>query len=109
VVPVHEMEANGTPPKGPLWDAIGDAAEVHTGTRDLAPTLTPVTTDARFFRDKGIPAFGVGLFDDRITFAEMLGMFHGVDERISTQSIVQTTRFLGTVVAALGERTGEQR
>lgn len=105
---VNDMLANSSPASGPLWDAIADAAEEHLGTRQLAPTLTPVTTDARFFRERGIPAYGVGLFDDAITFPEMLEMFHGVDERISEESVRQTTRFLASVVTAFSERASLQ-
>lgn len=102
--PILEMVANGTEPVGALWQAIGDAAEIHIGSRSLAPTLTPVTTDARFFRARGIPAYGVGLFDDSVTFPEMLSMFHGADERVSVESIRQTTSFLATVVEQLSSR-----
>jgi acetylornithine deacetylase/succinyl-diaminopimelate desuccinylase-like protein len=102
--PVLDMEANSSPVQGLLWDAIGDAAEIHLGSRQLAPTLTPVTTDARFFRERGIPAYGVGLFDDTISFSEMLAMFHGVDEKVSTSSVRKTTRFLASVITAFSER-----
>ena len=105
IVPVLEMEANGSPPSGTLWDAIGDAAEHHLGTRSLAPTMTPVTTDARFFRARGIPAYGVGLFDDAVSFAEMLAMFHGADERVSERSVLMTTEFLATVIERFSART----
>jgi acetylornithine deacetylase/succinyl-diaminopimelate desuccinylase-like protein len=105
ITPVLEMDANGSSPSGRLWEAIADAAEQHLGSRSLAPVLTPVTTDARFFREKGIPSYGVGLFDDSVTFAEMLGMFHGDDERISEESVRRTTRFLATVVERFSERT----
>lgn len=104
IEPVLEMAANGSLPEGPLWDAIADASEIHTGTRDLAPTMTPVTTDARFFRAKGIPAYGVGLFDDSTTFAEMLEMFHGADERVSERSVEFSTAFLATVIERFGEQ-----
>ncbi len=103
--PVLDMAANSSPARGLLWDAIGDAAEIHLGTRQLAPTLTPVTTDARFFRERGIPAYGVGLFDDATSFPEMLAMFHGVDERVSANSVASTTRFLASVVTAFSERS----
>ena len=102
--PVLEMTANGSEAAGPMWDAIADAAQEHLGTRSLAPTLTPVTTDARFFREKGIPSYGVGLFDDSVTFAEMLAMFHGADERVSELSIIRTAEFLATVLARFSER-----
>jgi acetylornithine deacetylase/succinyl-diaminopimelate desuccinylase-like protein len=66
-----------------------------------------VTTDARFFRDRGIPAYGVGLFDDTVTFPEMLAMFHGVDERVSEESVRATTRFLASVVSAFSRRAAK--
>ena len=102
--PVLDMTANCSPASGLLWESIEDAAEEHLGSRRLAPTLTPVTTDARFFRDRGIPAYGVGLFDDTVTFPEMLAMFHGVDERVSEESVRSTTRFLASVVSAFSRR-----
>ena len=98
---VFDTQANASRPEGPLWDAIGAAAELHTGSRSLAPTLTPVMTDARFFRERGIPAFGVGLFDDSVTFSQMLDMFHGADERVSVESVRRTTAFLATVIQHL--------
>ncbi|NHZ71053.1 MAG: M20/M25/M40 family metallo-hydrolase [Proteobacteria bacterium] len=102
--PVLEMQANGTLPEGPLWEAMADAAEIHTGSRLLAPTLTPVTTDARFFRARGIPAYGVGLFDESVTFPEMLAMFHGMNERVSVESVKQTTAYLASVVESFSQR-----
>ncbi len=106
--PMLDMAANGTHPSGDMWEAIADAAEVHIGTRRLAPTLTPVTTDARFFRERGIPAFGVGLFDASVTFPEMLEMFHGADERVSVQSVRSTTAFLATVVERFSARVADR-
>ncbi|MCL1587942.1 MAG: M20/M25/M40 family metallo-hydrolase [Actinomycetia bacterium] len=100
---IFDIPANVSPPEGPLWDAIQAAAEIHTGLSTLAPTLTPVMTDARFFRALGIPAYGVGLFDDSVTFGEMLAMFHGADERVSVESVRRTTAFLATVIERLSE------
>jgi acetylornithine deacetylase/succinyl-diaminopimelate desuccinylase-like protein len=102
---VLEFPANGSPPSGVLWESIADAAETVTGTRSLIPSMTPVSTDARFFRARGVPAYGVGWFDDRLTFGEMLSAFHGVDERVSVDSVGLTTGFLADVVAAFGRRT----
>jgi len=107
VEPVLEMKATGSRPEGPLWEAIADAAEQHGAPRKLAPTLTPVTTDARFFRERGIPAYGVGLFDDTVTFAEMLAMFHGADERVSEESVRLTTSFLAAVVERFSDRVAD--
>jgi len=50
-----------------------------------------VGTDARFWRVRGTVAYGVGLYDDRMDFSEMLSLFHGHDERVSVESVVRTT------------------
>ena len=102
ITPVLDMPANASPTEGPLWDAIAAAAHHHLGDVELAPAMTPVTTDARFFRDRGIPAYGVGLFDDTVSLPQMLAMFHGADERVSIESIRRTTAFLGDVIGRFG-------
>jgi acetylornithine deacetylase/succinyl-diaminopimelate desuccinylase-like protein len=107
ITPVLDDPANTSPTEGPLWDAISAAAETHVPGVALAPTMTPVTTDARFFRARGIPSYGVGLFDDRISLPEMLAMFHGADERVSVASIESTARFLADVVGHLAPPTSE--
>ncbi len=103
IEPVLDDPANTSPTEGPLWDAIAAATADHLPDADLAPTMTPVTTDARFFRARGIPAYGVGLFDDRITLPEMLAMFHGADERVGVASIRSTAAFLASVIGHLSE------
>jgi len=102
--PFMEFPATSSSASGPLWDAIGDAAEDLTGSRSLVPAITPVGTDARFFRARGIPGYGVGLFDNQVTFAEMLAMFHGDDERVSERSVDLTTQMLGTTLRRFGSR-----
>ncbi len=98
---------NASATSGPLWEAMGDAAAAGTGSRRLAPMLIPVTTDARFFRARGVHAYGAGLFDDRMTFGRLLGMFHGNDERVSEASVALTTGFLAATVRRFGERTSD--
>ena len=89
--PVMDGDATISPIGNPLWEAIGDAVEELDGHRNLAPTLMTVATDARFWRAKGTVCYGVGLFDDRMTFSEMLNLFHGNDERVSVESVIRTT------------------
>lgn len=89
-----------------LWEAIADSLGELTGARSPLPVLMPVSTDARFFRAKGKPAYGVGLFDDRLTFSEFLGLFHGNDERVSVASLHRTTELLARVISRFGELTG---
>lgn len=87
-----------------MWEAIGDAAEQLTGSRTRLPMLIPVTTDARFFRHRGAVAYGVGLFDDRMSFGEMLSLFHGHDERVSVGSVELTTEMLAVTLDRFGAR-----
>lgn len=95
---ILDFPAGSSPTTGPLWDAIGGAAEGAVGPYRLAPALTPVATDARFFRARGAVAYGVGLFDERVGFSEMLSLFHGVDERVGEASVAMTANFLLEII-----------
>ena len=91
IVPVMDGKATISATGNHLWAAIADAVEELDGHRNLVPTLTTVATDARFWRARGTVAYGVGLFDDRMTFSEMTTLFHGHDERVSVESVARTT------------------
>ena len=41
----------------------------------------------KFFRWKGIPAYGFGLHSTRIPYTEYPVMFHGHNERVDTESL----------------------
>lgn len=104
IEPIQDFEATSSTTGNPLWDAIADSVETLEGHRRLLPMLMNVATDARFWRKQGTIAYGVGLFDDRMDFSEMLALFHGHDERVSVDSVGRTTnlyqevlgRFLGS-------------
>ena len=91
ISPQMDKESTISPVENRLWDAIANSVEDLEGHRNLLPTLMNVGTDARFWRPKGTIAYGVGLFDDRMTFSEMLALFHGHDERVSVESVERTT------------------
>lgn len=101
--PTADHPPNSSPTANVLWQAITDGIESHTGSRRVAPALMTVATDARFWRQRGTVAYGVGLFDDRIGFGEFLSLFHGHDERVSVDSVLLTTQLLGTVLDRYGE------
>lgn len=91
ITPVLDKEATTSSVGNLLWEAIADSVEAIEGHRNLVPTLMTVATDARFWREKGTIAYGVGLFDDRMSFSEMLSLFHGHNERVSIESVSRTT------------------
>lgn len=100
IEPFMDIEATVSPIGNPLWEAIADSVEKLEGHRRLLPTLMTVGTDARFWRQKkGTIAYGVGLYDDRMGFSEMLSLFHGHDERVSVESVERTTRLYEEVLA----------
>ncbi len=98
ILPVADFEANESEVGTTLWDCIVDSIEAETGSRRVVPTMMPATTDARFFRAKGVAAYGVGLFDEAMSFPDFLTMFHGHDERVSLGSVDATTRLIGTIL-----------
>jgi acetylornithine deacetylase/succinyl-diaminopimelate desuccinylase-like protein len=105
VVPVSDHPANVSNRDNPLWSAIAQTIEEQTGSRRIIPTITPVATDGRFWRDRGGVAYGVGLFDDRIGFSEFTGLFHGNDERVSVDSLNRTVDLLSGIIERFGELT----
>lgn len=100
--PVMDMEATLSPTGTTLWEAIADSVEALEGHRSLIPTTMTVATDARFWRSRGTVSYGVGLFDDRTTFSEMLALFHGHDERVSVQSVERTTQLYVEILSRFG-------
>jgi acetylornithine deacetylase/succinyl-diaminopimelate desuccinylase-like protein len=98
IIPVLDGRPTVSPQGNILWEAIGDGVEQLDGHRNLAPTLMTVATDARHWREKGTVAYGVGLFDDRMGFSEMLSLFHGHDERVSTASVERTASLYEVVL-----------
>lgn len=100
IEPFMDMESTISPLGNPLWEAIADSVDALEGHRRLLPTTMTVGTDARFWRSKGgTIAYGVGLFDDRMHFSEMLQLFHGHDERVSVESVHRTTSLYEEVLA----------
>lgn len=103
---VESTPADGSAPEGPLWDAITAAIATHAPGHHPIPAMIPVGTDARFFRPRGVVAYGVGLMDDRIGFGDFLRMFHGADERVSEASLGLTADLYVEIVERLGAAQG---
>ncbi|HTN78033.1 MAG TPA: M20/M25/M40 family metallo-hydrolase [Acidimicrobiales bacterium] len=71
----------------PLWAALERAARrAYPDAHLLASPLTGAT-DARFFRQAGIPSYGFGLLSRQVTPQQYWSRFHGNDERIDVESL----------------------
>ncbi len=98
ITPVMDNDATVSAVGNALWEAIGDAVEDLEGHRSLTPTMMTVATDARYWRARGTVCYGVGLFDDRMAFSEMLSLFHGNDEHVSARSVERTAQLYERVL-----------
>lgn len=90
--------ASSSAPAGDLYEVIRRAVAHQTGADEVVPALTPASTDARFWRERGVPSYGVGSFDDSITFSDFLGMFHARDERVSIESLHRTADLYASII-----------
>jgi acetylornithine deacetylase/succinyl-diaminopimelate desuccinylase-like protein len=79
--------ATASPRDTPLWRTLESVTKRLIPGAEIAPFLIVGATDARFFRRKGVTAYGYGLFSDRIPFDQFVRMFHGRDERIDVDSL----------------------
>jgi acetylornithine deacetylase/succinyl-diaminopimelate desuccinylase-like protein len=76
-----------SPTDTPLMAAISRVATRLMPDSRVVPAITTGGTDAKFFRWKGVPAYGFGLHSLRIPYTEYPVMFHGHNERVDTESL----------------------
>ena len=76
----------------PLWSALTDAIQIAYPRARVVPSFVTGGTDARFFRAKGVPAYGAGLLSNKVSFSEFQSRFHGYNERIDVESLQLTTQ-----------------
>jgi acetylornithine deacetylase/succinyl-diaminopimelate desuccinylase-like protein len=87
----------------PLWDTLTKVSQKLVPGAQTIPFLIVGATDARFFRRKGVTAYGYGLMSERISFKDFSKMFHGRNERIDQESLrLSTELFEQTARAFVG-------
>ncbi len=89
---LQEDPSSASPAQGPLWDALGDAMRVAYPEAAVIPSMVTGGTDSRFFRERGVVAYGAGLLSSSIDAGEFFKRFHGHNERIDVASLRLTTR-----------------
>ncbi len=88
---LSERDASASPVGTPLYAALERAAQRAYPEASLVPRVTAGGTDATFFREVGIPAYGFGLYSRQVTYEDFSSRFHGNDERIDVESLRLTT------------------
>jgi acetylornithine deacetylase/succinyl-diaminopimelate desuccinylase-like protein len=76
----------------PLWSALTDSIQIAYPDARVVPSIVTGGTDARFFRARGVPAYGAGLLSNKVSFSEFQNRFHGNNERIDIESLKLTTQ-----------------
>lgn len=79
--------ATASPIDTPLWTALTKVTQRLIPGSTTLPFLIVGATDARYFRRKGVVAYGYGLMSDKIPFGEFSKLFHGNNERIDQGSL----------------------
>ena len=79
------------PWEGGLFEALDAACRTYRPDAVVTPTICVGGTDSRFFRQRGVPAYGLvpGMFT-----AEDLKGFHGLDERLSVDNLLLGTQII---------------
>ena len=87
----------------PLWEVLTKVTQRLIPGSSTVPFLIVGATDARFFRRKGVVAYGYGLMSERIPFGEFSKLFHGNNERVDQETLaLMTPLWENTVKELLG-------
>jgi len=78
-----------------LYETLERAMHAHAPGSVVAPMVGPGTTDSRYFRARGITAYGIMPFKVNYYDADSV---HGVDERIRTRFFAEGTRLTREIV-----------
>ena len=76
-----------------LWETVSRHTQIAYPGAQLVPGLIVGGTDARFYRQRGVTAYGAGLFSPKIDVATFGSRFHGNDERVDVDSLGMSGNF----------------
>ncbi len=99
-------ESTISPIDTPLYAALGSAVRRAYPSAELLPMLGVGGTDGRFYRRRGIPAYGFGVLSERWDYGTFRRLFHGHNERIDLESLDLTVSALDHVVRTFHGDTG---
>jgi len=76
----------------PMWDLLSERLVATHPQAEVIPAMLVGGTDAAFFREKGVHAYGAGLFSERATYEQVRSRYHGIDERVDVESLGMQTQ-----------------
>jgi len=98
IEPISQYEGNASDMNTKSYRLIEQVLKEHYPDAITAPYLMLGTSDSRFFRDRGVTAYG---FCPAVIPAEDLKSIHGNDEKISLVSMVTGTEIYKDIVRRL--------
>lgn len=96
---LHTAKANQSPFDTEEFRIIAGVFEQHYPGSVVTPALLTGGSDSRFYRDKGVPTYGI--CPAVISMADLTGMIHGLDEKISTDNMISGTQVVTDIVKRL--------
>jgi acetylornithine deacetylase/succinyl-diaminopimelate desuccinylase-like protein len=93
IEPLQNNTATRSTTHSPLWEAVRARIRHRFPDCDITPLASAGGTDARFFREKGVVAYGAAMFSPSIDLPAIGSRFHGNDERIDVDSLRLSTEF----------------
>jgi acetylornithine deacetylase/succinyl-diaminopimelate desuccinylase-like protein len=96
---LHTSAANESPFDTDEYRIITEVFESRYPGSVVSPSLLTGGSDSRFYRDKGVPTYG--LCPAVVSLGEVTGMIHGIDEKISIDNMITGTEVIGDIVKRL--------
>jgi acetylornithine deacetylase/succinyl-diaminopimelate desuccinylase-like protein len=90
-----------SPAQGELFETLAQAMRKSSPGSAVAPIVTPGTTDSRYFRARGITAYGITPF--KVNYYDVEGV-HGADERIRARFFAEGVALMRNIVRDFCER-----
>ncbi|MDF2443911.1 MAG: hypothetical protein JWR01_2114 [Subtercola sp.] len=91
-------ESTISPTDTPLFGALQSAVRQAYPAGEVLPMLGVGGSDGRFYRRRGVPAYGFGLLSERWDYGTFRQLFHGNNERVDLESLDLTVSALDHVV-----------
>lgn len=96
-----QSEANLSPMETPYFQALERVLQQNVPDQVALPMISPATTDSRFFRYRGVTAYG--LIPVLCTFEDMQSV-HGNNEKISIDNLALGTKIVYDFVLEICHR-----
>src|SRR5207253_2437185 len=87
IVDEDDNPASASRTDAPIFQVMRQVTRKVMNGAEIVPSFTVGATDSRFFRRKGVPAYGYSVYSANIPFGEFMTMFHGRNERIDQESL----------------------